>query len=305
VTEHTVVLLEPNRAALKRAQDLIESLGHAAVGVDGVETALNLIMTQQPSAVLASHPTHQGAILRLREVGLGQTSLIVSVAAKTTQPEEIATSLGADAFLVRPYRRETLAAALHAALAIRHVRAHVSELAADLERERTRLQRIGDVDPRTSFYHFEFFKRLLLFEILRAKRYGYALSLCLVALDPLPGIDQFAADVRKELDVGVAVAIRSAIRDIDIPVNYSAGHYLVFLPHTDAAGAAMVGKRITQRIRRALYRDGHVTVAPTASVGIAGLRQGRGVSFSRLIRDARTALKAAQLKGGNQLVVRG
>ena len=304
MTEHTVVLLEPNRAALKRAQDLIESLGHTAVGVDGVETALNLVQTQQPSVVLASHPTHTKAIQRMRQVGMGQTSLVISLPAKTATPENIAETLGADAFVIRPYRRETLASAIHSALAIRHVRAHVAELATDLDRERSRLARMGAVDPRTSFYHFEFFKQLLLFEILRAKRYGYELALCLVTLDPLPGLEQMGEDLRKELEVGIAVAIRSAIRDIDVPVHYSSGHYLVFLPHTDAKGAEMVGRRINSRIRRAIYRDGEVTISPTASVGLAGLRKGKGVSFSRLIRDAQAALKAAQLKGGNQVVVR-
>ncbi|HJZ86534.1 MAG TPA: GGDEF domain-containing protein [Polyangia bacterium] len=304
MTEHTVLLLEPNRAALKRAQDLIESLGHTAIGVNGVDTALHLVTTQQPSVVLASHPTQERVIARLRESGLGQTSLVVSLPAKVSQPQDIAEGLGADAFVVRPYRRETLASALHAALAIRHVRAHLVELAADLERERARLQRMGDVDPQTSFYHFEFFKRLLLFEILRAKRYGYELALCLVALDPLPGMDQIAPEARKDLESGVAVAIRGAIRDIDIPVHYSEGRYLVFLPHTDAKGAEMVGRRISQRIRRAIYRDGNITVSPAASIGIAGLRKGKGVSFSRLIKDAQAALRAAQLKGGNQVIAR-
>jgi diguanylate cyclase (GGDEF)-like protein len=304
VTEHTVVVLEPNRTALKRAQDLIESLGHAAVGVAGDETAVHLVTTQQPSVVLASYPTQHRIVGRLREAGLGHTSLVVSVPAKTAQPQEVAEQLRADAFVIRPYKRETLASAIHAALAIRHVRAHVTELAADLDRERSRLAKMGDIDPQTSFYHFEFFKRMLLFEILRAKRYGYELAICLVAIDPLPGVEQLVKEVRKDLEIGIAVAIRGAIRDIDIPVHYSAGRYLVFLPHTDAKGAEMVGRRIKQRIRRAIYRDGNVTVSPTASLGIAGLRKGKGVSFSRLIRDAQAALKVAQLKGGDQLVVR-
>src|SRR5262249_23215683 len=152
--------------------------------------------------------------------------------------------------------------------------------------------------------HFEFFKRLLLFEIRRAKRYAYELALCLVALDPLPGVGSLAPEIRKDLEAGIAVAIRSAIRDIDIPVHYSEGRYLVFLPHTDARGAAMVGRRIAQRIRRGIYREGGITVSPTASLGIAGLRKGKGVSFSRLIRDAQVALRAAQLKGGDQVILR-
>src|SRR5262244_2905655 len=104
MTEHTVVVLEPHRAALKRAQDLIESLGHTAVGVQGTETALHIVTTQQPSVVLASHPTQERVVTRLRETGLGQTSLVLSLSAKSREPQEIAESLGADAFVIRPYR---------------------------------------------------------------------------------------------------------------------------------------------------------------------------------------------------------
>jgi len=40
------------------------------------------------------------------------------------------------------------------------------------------------------------------------------------------------------------------------------------------------------------------------SIGIAALKEGKPVSFARLMRDATSALKAAQLRGGDQVVVR-
>src|SRR5207302_5913095 len=133
--------------------------------------------------------------------------------------------------------------ALHAALSLQEVRNGLFELSERFEKERAR-PRVAELDPRTNFYHFDFFKRMLLFEILRAKRYGYDLAVCLVALDPQPCLERVAADVRHELEAAIAVAIRGAIPDIDIPVHYSAGRYLIFLPHTDAAGAEKVGRRI-------------------------------------------------------------
>jgi hypothetical protein len=39
-------------------------------------------------------------------------------------------------------------------------------------------------------------------------------------------------------------------------------------------------------------------------VGISALKQGRAVSFAKLVRDASMALRAAQLKGGARVVVK-
>jgi PleD family two-component response regulator len=86
------------------------------------------------------------------------------------------------------------------------------------------------------------------------------------------------------------------IRDIDLPVDYADGRFLVFLPYTDLAGAERVGERLEREVRQ--------QGGPTVSVGIAALEKGKGVSFAKLVRDAAMALRAAQLKGGAQVVVK-
>jgi diguanylate cyclase (GGDEF)-like protein len=144
-------------------------------------------------------------------------------------------------------------------------------------------------------------------ECVRAKRYGYPLAILMVGLDPLPAIDEIRQQqpaLQREITAGLAVAIAKSIRVIDIPIQYADDRILVFLPHTDFAGAEEVGRRIKRRIKRITYRGEGMTAELTASVGIAGMLVGDNVTFSKLIKDAHAALKAAQLKGGDRVMKR-
>ena len=78
------------------------------------------------------------------------------------------------------------------------------------------------------------------------------------------------------------------------------GDFWCFCRTRTAGGAKAVGRRIVEGIRTCRFRSGGVTLMVTASVGIASLRRGKAISFARLIRDAHTAVKAAQLKGGDR-----
>ena len=86
-------------------------------------------------------------------------------------------------------------------------------------------------------------------------------------------------------------------------MHYADNNILVMLPHTDGEGSDEVAQRIADRIKRSVYHDDALTVRLTASIGVASFEPGtKQVSFARLIRDASLALRAAQAKGGNQVV---
>ena len=63
--------------------------------------------------------------------------------------------------------------------------------------------------------------------------------------------------------------MRRAVRDVDLLVRYGEGRFLVFLPHTDANGAAAVANRIVTEIRACRFKTQGVELMITSSVGIA------------------------------------
>jgi diguanylate cyclase (GGDEF)-like protein len=314
----TVLLLDPQRGALQRLKKLVDGLGYATLAAEHPDDALRFA-SQRPDVVLISDEVLEAGessrqICReLRSINEVPAPVVVLTAAEHAA-NGAAEHYGADGLLARPLKREVMAASLKAFLRVRELGEEVQKLKAELASREERLRRASHTEPfdsRTNFYHFEFFKRLLVIELRRAKRYDFPLALLLIAIDPLPELARtYSPGMARDISEGVALAISRSIRDIDIPVHYADNNILVMLPHTDGEGSDEVAQRIADRIKRSVYHDeasagggAGLTVRLTASIGVASFEPGtKQVSFARLIRDASLALRAAQAKGGNQVV---
>lgn len=164
--------------------------------------------------------------------------------------------------------------------------------------------RPGDaiVDPHTGFYTFAHFKEILFIEVKRARRYGFPLSIALLAFDQL-GHTAGEGALFANLMGGLALAIRRSLRDTDYPVQYGADRVLLLMPHTDLFGAVVVAKRICDLVARSTLQHGDEVLRPTVSVGASAQNAGKSYSFSDLIRQAQSALEAAQQSGGNRVEI--
>ena len=111
--------------------------------------------------------------------------------------------------------------------------------------------------------------------------------------------------VKRRLRNRVASAVVASIREVDVPVDVADDCFLLFLPFTNLDGAERVGRRVAAVVRGyGKVEDRAGELAMSVSIGIAALKAGKPVSFARLMRDARAALRAARARGGGQLVVR-
>ena len=286
----SVLVIDPSRAARQRAKKVVEALGYETRVAANVLEAHALF--DRSMTVLAAHPYATEIYPRLRSTG---TPLIAVFTAKMAKPEATAWDIGADAFVLRPYKPEAMAIALYAASLARLLR----DKGARAEAALGALE--DDEDKgKSNLLHIDLFKTLLPLEIRRARRHGYPIAICVVTLDPLPEARQVTPDIAAACEP----LLRGAVRDVDLLVRYADGRFLVFLPHTDGRGAAAVGNRIVTEIRACRFKTQGVELTATASVGIASPKAGTTPSFARLIRDAHTALRACQLKGGDRAIVR-
>lgn len=284
-----VLLIDPHKTSRDKGAALLDALGYSFRMAADATAAEELL--DGTAAVITAHPVAIELYPRLHAQGV---SLIVSLSTRQEEPAVTAQELGADAFVIRPYRKEMLGAALFAARNARLLR----ERALRAELALAEVSGVRRQESGARLLHLDLFKTLLPLEIRRARRHGYPIAICVVSLDPLPRAE------------GTAMAracepfVRGAVRDVDLAVRYGDGRFLVFLPHTDSNGAAAVGQRIVEEIRHCRLRARGVELSVTASVGIATPRPGKPPSFARLIRDAHAAVKAARLKGGDRAVVR-
>ena len=243
------------------------------------------------TAVIAAHPSGEEIYPRLRAAGI---PLVGAFAARQERPYKLAQKIGADGYVLRPYKRESLGIALYAATSARLLRDRATRA------EMALAEVVGQEASQSGLLHADLFKTLLPLEIRRARRHGYPIAICVVAIDPLPGMRASFP----ELAAACEPMVREAVRDVDLAARYGNGRFLLFLPHTNAHGAETVGRRILEGVKNTQLSSASGPISPTVSVGIATPRAGANVSFARLIKDAHAALKAAQLKGGDRVILR-
>ncbi len=155
------------------------------------------------------------------------------------------------------------------------------------------------IDPVTGFYVFQPFKDLLFVELKRSRRYGLALSVALIGVDP-PAWTR-SPRARERLMAGLALAVRLSLRDTDYAVQYSPDRILLVMPHTELAGAVVVGERIRARVASSTLALGEEVLHPTVSLGLAAPEAGKEISFAELSRRAASCVVEAMSSGGNRI----
>lgn len=194
---------------------------------------------------------------------------------------------GADEAVVHPASAQTVEAAVRALSLVRLLRREKLNAGAPI------------FDPLTGFYAFEHFKQALFVEVKRAQRYRLPISVVLASIVAHGEAED--PELRRELMGGMALAIRGATRDTDLPVAYGVHNVMILLPHTDAAGAEPVARRILFKITRSPLRHGGRRLKPRLSLALASSPDGTR-PFSELIHEATARLKEAESRGGNCLV---
>ena len=105
-------------------------------------------------------------------------------------------------------------------------------------------------DAMTGLFNFRYFQQVLRREIQQARRLGYPLSLIFVDVDNFKAYnDSFGHTQGDEALRAIAGAIKSAVRDMDLPCRYGGEEFVIVLPATDKTGALTVADRITRHVR--------------------------------------------------------
>jgi diguanylate cyclase (GGDEF)-like protein len=303
--ESKVLLVEPQESTRLNLRQTMEGLGYEVEEAKTKDEAVPLLLSFRPEILLVSSAILSPDLCQyLREVSESALSIIVMFPRGTHQPDLRATELQADGGFTKPIAREAFTVLLQMARRMTVIRREQKQSETKADELADRLERMGDTRPGQRFYHYDFFKHLLLVEIRRAKRYKFPVSVCLLELDPY----ELAAEhlrYRKEIRSGVARAVSESVRDIDIPVYVGGERILIVLPHTPIAGAKKVARRISRLIREGMYPVGDEVLHVTASIGVAGLEPETQLSFAQLIKAAQTALETARTQGGDGVVAHG
>ena len=301
-----VAICETSAAALTLARAAVAAQGYevviGAAGVTAVaDVSKRLTAEPMPDIVVVGLPGGEAVLDAARALEPRRPVLVAAMSVSGRVAAERAHAAGADLVATRPHEPERLGPVLFAAAKLGAARAELTSARGTEARLRERVNKAGNPDTVTGFQQLEYFNRVLELEIKRARRYGYALSVCLLRqVDP----ERLPATVKRDLRQRAAAAIATAIRDIDMPVELPPDRFLVLLPYTDADGAAVVAQRIVAAVaKHPPVRGNNQDWRASVTAGVSGITSGGEVSFAQLMRDASAALRAAEDAGESVMIV--
>ncbi len=157
-------------------------------------------------------------------------------------------------------------------------------------------------DPLTGIGNHRAFQEELDRQVEQAHRYGVPVSLILLDIDEFKSINDrhgHAAGDRALADFGRLIL--SSLRRVDRPYRIGGDEFAVLLPHTDAEGAWVVGRRLLATALQPPLRDQGDT-AISFSAGVSTLPE-LGTTREQLYAQADAALYAAKRAGRTDVVL--
>lgn len=164
-------------------------------------------------------------------------------------------------------------------------------LAQEIELEEQR-GRAG-TDSLTLVYNRRFFDEFVPKEIRRAVRANRALSVLLVDVDHFRQVNaELGHFVGDEVLREVAETLKHSLRTSDYVFRFGGDEFLIVLPETDEAGAAVIIERVRQAL--ASRHDLHERVGRPVTVTIGPATFLAGRTLESVIEEAEARLQAAR-----------
>ncbi|HTV37732.1 MAG TPA: PleD family two-component system response regulator [Xanthobacteraceae bacterium] len=205
--------------------------------------------------------------------------------------------IGVNDYLMRPIDKNELLARVRSQIRKRRY----------TERLRDNMQmsiEMALTDALTGLFNRRYMESHLSTLIEQAVARGKPLSALLLDVDYFKSInDTHGHDAGDDVLRDFALRIRRSIRGIDLACRYGGEEFVVIMPETDMAVAAMVAERLRRRIAADPFaiQKGARSVPVTISIGIAALR-GRDDNAATLLKRADQALYRAKRDGRNRVV---
>jgi two-component system cell cycle response regulator len=205
--------------------------------------------------------------------------------------------IGVNDFLIRPIDKNELLARARSQVRKRRY----------TERLRDNVQmsiEMAITDALTGLFNRRYMESHLATLIEQAASRGKPLAALIIDLDYFKAInDSHGHDAGDDVLRDFAVRIKRSIRGIDLACRYGGEEFVVIMPETDMAVAAMVAERLRRRIAADPFAiaQGSRHIPVTISIGIAGLR-GKDDTAAQLLKRADQALYRAKRDGRNRVV---
>lgn len=162
------------------------------------------------------------------------------------------------------------------------------------------LERVAFHDSLTGLMNRTALDELLPKETKRAQRYGYDLSVLMIDIDHFKSINDCIGHMGGDAILRqVSTAIKSQLRDSDLPFRYGGDEFLLMLPNTRLEGAHKAAHQIMEALNKTMTEASNQTISPKLSIGVASYKAGE--NHEELMRRVDNALYDAKNNGRNRI----
>ena len=303
-----ILLVDPDEARRKVTVVTLKLVHINTLTASNGSEALEIMETESPDLIICDQGVEGHSAQELceyvHEFVPGYVHFVLVVGELEDDPEEVRKEVGADVVLKRPLSEEHLGVVCPMLLRLSELRTRVAFLEDENIGLRHSLGADLYLDTDTQFYRFDIFKHIILMEIKKAKRYGYVVSLLLLAFDKYAEMMGWLdPDQRRHIFDLLKKAAVNNIRDIDIPLLFSEDKILVVMPHTDLKSAAVVADRIRGRVEEIKVPASLAKLELSSSAAVASTQADPDAGFGTMIQNALKGLKEAEEKGGNVVMI--
>jgi two-component system cell cycle response regulator len=205
--------------------------------------------------------------------------------------------IGVNDYLVRPIDANELLARVRTQIRTRRYGARLRDnVQMSME--------LAVTDPLTGLYNRRYMESHVTSLVEQALARGKPLALLVVDIDYFKAVnDLHGHDAGDDVLREFATRVKKSIRGIDLACRHGGEEFVIVMPETDMAVAAIVAERIRRRIAGEPFsiRAGAAALDVTISVGIAALA-GVADTAAQILKRADQALYRAKRDGRNRVV---
>jgi diguanylate cyclase (GGDEF)-like protein len=263
-----ILIIDDDRENVEVLAGILSKEGHSVQAAADSEGALHRIKAWKPHLMLLSLglPGLSPAelIAKVRSITTDDYLSVLLVAENASDISQ-STDLGADDYVIKPFRAAELITRIRTMLRFKDTQ----DL---LRRANHRIEELSSTDDLTGLMNMRTLHRRGEEEILRARRFKKPISALLVNLDRFSDMNHrlgFQGGSALIQDMGHR--IKNCLRSIDMVARVGADEFFVLLVETDLANAEFMAERIRDAIQTQASADLKNAPKLTACIGVAGL----------------------------------
>lgn len=302
-----ILVAEPSQPVANALRKFLDGWAEVQV-VTFLDEAVQLCRARAPDVVIAAvSPQFDGEVLapQVRKESPRTAIILTYLPSEVEAAPARAKAAAVEGFMVGPLKKHHVLAMVQAVTRLNTLAGQLRDLQQKLLALKATPPKATALKPRVQVVGVNapdeaFFKKYMLLEVKRSKRYQYPVAVLLVALDKLAeALGESAPEFqRAAIRAEVIERLSGLLRDIDVMMPFAGDKYLLFLPHTTLSGSRVVAGRVVETLRNldAFPRG-------TVSVGVASfdpaVQPKEQVSFGGLVREASELLQRVVAMGGD------